>query len=198
VSDDVLHGIGEDLDGGPSPGRRRSLWWLLALFLAAGAAAVSMVVFGGSGPTRIATPVPTFTGPIVTSHSPLIQNDITSTISVPTASTPPHAVNPFGTTVGAGGNVLAAVNALRLTHHLAPVTGDLSVAATACAQQQGRGSACQPHYILAEVPSQEAAVGVQRIQAFNSTWLLDSTTIRMEYGWSQRGDQFFLAILKWP
>jgi hypothetical protein len=198
VSDDVLHGIGEDPNGGSPQDRRHALWLLLALFVAAVLVAGLMVLFGrGSGPNHVATPLPTGTELLGTSHSPSIANDITSTISVPPPSTPATAsVNPFGATPG--GDVLVAVNALRASHQLAPVAGGASLAAAACAQELGRGPACEPHYIFASAPRKVASVGVQQIQAFNATWLLDPATTRMEYGWSEGSGRFFLAILKWP
>jgi hypothetical protein len=196
VSDDVLHGIGEDPNQS-DPNRRRSLSLLLVLFVAAGLVAIFMSVVNGTGKRNTAAPPPSLNGPVVTSHSPSIANDITSTINVPTESEHPvRPVNPFGTTQG--GDVVDAVNALRVVHHLTPVAGATSIAATLCAQQQGRGSACEPHFIYAAVGTKDGTLGVQRVQAFNSTWLLDPTTTRIAYGWSQTGSQYYLAILKWP
>jgi hypothetical protein len=199
VSEDVLHGIGEDPDDKPLLSRGRALWLLVALFGASALVAIFMGVVGGSSaPKHLATP-PSYNGPLVTSHSPSIANDITTTISVPPPSLPRHTggINPFGSSAGSE-DVVAAVNALRAEHHLAAVTGGVSVGATVCAQEQGRGSACEPHFIYASVPSKVGTLGVQRIQTFNSTWLLDPTTTRIEFGWAQGGAQYYLAILKWP
>jgi hypothetical protein len=197
---DVLDGIGEDADG-EGISRRRSLWLLLGLFITAGLVAVLMIVLsgGGSKPNSAPPASPNLQQPVVTSHSPTIGNDLTApdSPSSTTETSTDTPTQPSFTPVGTG-DVVAAVNQLRAEHHLGPVTGTQSAAAQQCAVSKGSGATCVPHYVFAAATSADATVGVEKIQAFNATWLLDPTTTRIEYGWSHAGSQYYLAVLKWP
>lgn len=198
---DVLDGIGEDVEG-EGASRRRSLWLLLVLFVAAALVAIFMVVLSGGSKQNAAPPPVQTVGPIVTSHSPTVGNNgVSVSPSSPSQSAQtsggPATANSSAPVAGAG-DVLGVVNQLRAAHHLTPVTGAESTNAQQCAQSHGSGATCVPHYIFAGSTSQDASAGIQRIQSFNPTWLLDPTTTRIEFGWSHTGTQYNLAILKWP
>lgn len=193
---DVLDDLGSDdgdLDIDEDPSRRRSLWWLLGLFGLAALAAIFMIVFSQSKHSSPGALVPT--GPVLIPPS---QSSSPAGQAPPAQSSPAANVSASAPNPGADGGVVAAVNALRASHALPPVTGAVSPAAVQCAQAKGSGPSCVPHYVYAVVPTEDGAKAVADIVGFSPKWLLDPATTRIAVGWSPQGSEFALALLKWP
>jgi hypothetical protein len=88
---------------------------------------------------------------------------------------------------------------LRAGSGLRPVVAQPSDDAKACAESQGNGPTCAPHYIFTQLSDQNPATALQALESANRSWLLDSTTLRMEVGFVKLPDGGYeCALLKFP
>lgn len=200
--------------------RRHAAWALLVLALVAViVATVMLFVLGTSqepksrgplaqdGPTS-ATPAGTSSGAPSgaastggPSGSPTTSPTDSGTSPLPS---PGDTVHPCPTSAacivsGDVGGALTAINALRTSHGVPPVTGSVSVAAQQCALQQGDGPNCAPHYAWQPVARPDGALVASLV---SSDWLLDPKVAAFQVGWAYlpgrggAGGQWACAVLK--
>lgn len=189
MDDQLFH---EDVDDGS---RRRGLWGLSVLAMAAVIVLTFVVLFTGSkegGPDDLPVGAPTSSSEPITNLSP------TSTTPGPSSSTGSSAPSrPV-----ASDDVLALtnqINVLRSRSSVPAVTATGSRAARECAARGGAGSACVPHYIYASVPSTDATATMQALRAVSTPWFLDRSTQRLEIGWARLpSGAYNCAVLKFP
>jgi hypothetical protein len=208
---DVLDGIGDDLDEGGDPSRRKSLWGLLVLACVAIVVACLMILLGGGKDDKNqSAPLPSDTANPVTvlPHSSTPRSpDKTSEgneSSSSSSSAPPatvHTDNPCpdekSCAVDGDAGLIALVNAYRTEHKRDEVDGVVSENAKKCALRQG-GSTCVPHYAWTSLPKQDAAAAMKKFQGFSGSWMLDAKMTKLEVGWAWDGSGWRVALLKSP
>lgn len=213
------------------PRRRASLVFLALALAAALVVVVSIFLVGNSGDGRrgrqaAGTDLPTQSAAPTQSAPPTQSGPATSATRRATSpsssvarstSQPPTAVRPVPTSTanpcpsaqpcvvsGDAGQVVAALNAYRVSHAGAAVPGAVSPPAQQCALSQGDGASCKPSYAWEPVPTQDGARVISMIagRGDGQKWLLDPGMKSFSVGWAYipgaggRPGQYQCAVLK--
>lgn len=211
---------GDDPDSDdPGASRRRALWVMVVLACLALIVGCLMVLLGGGGsskqhhvdllpPVHTPSSTPTRAGPTQSEPAARSPSPSTGSATSPSLDTgteptgPPRRGDPCA---GAGscvvdgdGGALAAVNAYRSAHGLPAVPGGVTSNAQLCAEHEGNGPTCVPHYAWTAVADQDGAKAVRKIVGFGSAWLLDRSTTTISVGWAYVGGQYECVLLKAP
>jgi hypothetical protein len=190
---DLLSAPPDDSD---TAARRRALWGLSVLVLAAVVIVSAMILFsgkpGGSGHHGLTDLLPTDTSSspprssATPTHAP-VSRAATPT-RTPTRPKPTSTANPCPSAApcavpGDEGGAVAAVNAFRVGHGSKAVPGTVSANAQQCALRQGNGPTCVPHYSWQPIAVQDGPRVVGMIAARDSRWLLDPAMTSFSVGW---------------
>jgi cytoskeletal protein RodZ len=189
--------------------RRRALWGLLILALAAVIVVALMVFFIGSSGGHNSGLPNTSQIPELSSSAPASSSAHSATSSASSSSasrTPSTSASTQATTKcssgntctleGDAGHVIDAINAFRRTNGQATLPGTTTDAAKQCSLNSGGGD-CPSSYFWEPVTPQDGSMVVQKIASRSDgrAFLLNPSMKSLQVGWAYLGGQYSCTVV---